>query len=1096
MKSYIISLMVLVGLLCTQINAQTSQVAQISGQVQDGTGAAIPGAHVSMTNVDTGLVRTTDARQDGSYNITTLPVGTYMLKATKEGFGEYRQPGIVLNVNTNPTIVITLTVGAVQQQIEVSVDVPQVETHDTGVGALVDQQHVVDLPLNGRQVTQLVALSGASVGAGPASGQNLISNKNYPTASAYSIAGGQLNQTLFVLDGAYNMDPTSNVGLPYPFPDALQEFKVETSSLPANYGSQPGGFVNVVTKSGTNRFHGDAFEFYRNYNMNGSNYFLKTQDTLNRHQFGGALGGPIKKDKLFFFGGYQGTYEDAPLAPQTFHLPTPTSLTGDFTGLTSPACNGGKQITLKGPFVGNKISSTAFNPVSINYMKLLPTPSDTLCGVLVYSVPSSDHENQAVGRGDYTLNSRQSLDARYFFSDFEHAPVFNNNILNVSTDSAVGIKARVQSLVLGHTFVMNPNTVNSFRVAGSRTRTIRYSPAGMPTPTSLGSAVTAGVDGYTYFTVTGAFTGACTNCSPSYFASTIYQVDDDLTLIRGRHQIVLGGDWIHVHFNGRSTFQSNGNFTFNGQFTGAALADFVLGDLSTFGQSTGAVLHEGVNIPSLYVQDNFKVNKNLSLNAGLRWDPYLLPKNYDHHQSIFDLGWFNTGVRSQKFTNAPQGTLFDGDPGLPPNGGYGFGRKANFAPRIGIVYDPRGLGKETVRLGYGYFYGSVPLYLVVGTHSPFANPVTIPSPAGGLSSPWTGYPGGNPFPLPNPIPSNRTFPTFGGGLGNFPLHSKPTSIQQWSLSVQKQLKGNWLVSATYLGNKTDHLEYNQNLDPVSYISGNCPAGQYGLTVAGACSTTANENYRTAFYLSNPSQGIYYGGLTSFSYAAAANYNALLVSANHAFSKGFSVLTNYTWSHCLNESDIGLNGGGAPQNPYKISGEYGNCNADERHIYNLAITAASPKFENRILNAAASHWQLAPIFTAHTGQYVTVTDGTDNSLLGVTARPNLVANPTVANRTIGQWFNTAAFQVAGPGNYGNVGRNTILGPGAWNLDVALSRGFTIHREQAFTVRAEAFNVTNTTHFANPGTTLSSTSTFGVITSSGSPRILQLAGKFVF
>jgi hypothetical protein len=406
------------------------------------------------------------------------------------------------------------------------------------------------------------------------------------------------------------------------------------------------------------------------------------------------------------------------------------------------------------------------------------------------------------------------------------------------------------------------------------------------------------------------------------------------------------------------------------------------------------------------------------------------------------------------------------------------------------------LGKETVRAGYGYFYGSVPLYLVVGTHAPFANPVTIPSPAGGLSSPWAGYPGGNPFPLPNPIPSNRTFPTFGGGLGNFPLHSKPTSIQQWSLSIQKQLKGNWLVSATYLGNKTDHLEYNQNLDPVSYIPGNCQPGQYGLTAVGPCSSTANENYRTAFYLSNPSQGIYYGGLTNYSFAAAANYHALLLSANHAFTKGFSVLTNYTWSHCLNESDIGLNGGGAPQNPYKISGEYGNCNADERHIYNLAITALSPRFENRILNAVASHWQLAPIFTAHTGQYVTVTDGTDNSLLGVTARPNLVGDASAAPRTIGQWFNTSAYALAGAGNYGNVGRNTILGPGAWNLDVALSRGFTIHREQVFTVRAEAFNVTNTTHFANPGTTLSTTSTFGVITSSGNPRILQLAAKYVF
>jgi hypothetical protein len=1090
--------MVVVGLLCAQINAQTSQVAQISGRVQDGTGASIPGAHVSVTNVDTGLVRTTDTQQDGAYNLPTLPVGTYLLKATKDGFGEYSQSGIVLNVNTNPTIIITLKVGAVQQQVEVKVDAPQVETHDTGVGTLVDQQHVVDLPLNGRNVTQLVALSGASVTAPPPSGQAIISNKNYPSASAFSIAGAQAGQTLFVLDGAYNLDPSSNVGLPYPFPDALQEFKVETSSLPANYGSQPGGFVNVVTKSGTNKFHGSGFEFYRNYNMNGSNYFSKQQDSLNRNQLGGEVSGPILKDKLFFLGGYQGTFENAPLPPATFHVATAASLAGDFTTLASPSCNNGKQITLKAPFVNNK--TTSLNSVALNFLKYIPTSTDP-CGLLVYTVPSTDHENQEVARIDYTLGPRQSLYGRYFITDYEHPPVFDNNLLNLQTDAAVGLHDRVQSSIMGHTFVINPNMVNTFRVGYSRSSAIRYSPEGEPTATQLGSSVTQGVPGYIYFNVTGNFTAACTNCSPSYFASNIYQVGDDFTLIRGRHEILFGGDWIQVRFNGRSTFQTNGNYTFNGQVTGLGLADLETGHPSSFGQSTGAILHEGVNVPSLYVQDNYKITKRLTVNAGLRWDPYLLPKNYDHHQSIFSTDAFNSNLHSTKFPNGPAGTLFDGDAGMPSSGGYGFGKKASFGPRVGLIIDPRGQGKETIRMGYGIFYGSIPLYLVVGTHAPFANPVTISSPAGGLSTPWSGYPGGNPFPLPNPIPANTTFPVFGGGLGNYPLHSKPTSIQQWSLAIQKQLSGNWLVSASYLGNKTTHLEYNQNLDPVSYVPGNCTAGQYGLTAAGPCSSTANENYRTLFYTQNPSQGIYYGGLTTYSFNAIANYNAMLLSATHSFSHNFSILTNYTWSHCLGESDIGLNGGPAPQNPYNLRGEYGNCGADVRHIYNLAITAAEPKLSNHTLNMIAGNWQIAPLFTAHTGQYVTVTDGTDNSLLGVTARPNLVANPSVSQRTLNQWFNTSAFALAGAGNYGNVGRNTIQGPGAWNLDLQLSRAFPIHEHWVAHFRAEAFNLTNTTHFGNPGASLGTPSTFGVINSTasgpaGNPRILQLAGKFDF
>ena len=1087
--------LLVIGLFCQVAAAQTSQVAQVSGRVVDGSGAAILGARVSMTNVDTGLIRMTDTGDNGSYNLTTLPIGTYRLEATRDGFGKYVQSGIVLDVNTNPTKVVSLTVGAVTQQITVTESVAQVETHDTGVGTLVDQQHVVDLPLNGRNVTQLVALSGAAVAAPPPSGQAIISNKNYPSASAFAIAGGQAGQTLFVLDGAYNLDPSSNVGLPYPFPDALQEFKVETSSLPANYGSQPGGFVNVVTKSGSNRFHGGAFEFFRNYNMNGSNYFTKVQDTLNRNQFGGQVGGPILKDKLFFFGGYQGTFENAPLPPQTFHVATAASLAGDFTTLASPSCSNGKQITLKAPFVGNKIAAGSLNPVAMNLLKYIPTSSDP-CGLLVYTVPSTDHENQEIGRVDYTVTQRQSLDFRYFITSYEHAPVFNNNLLNFPVDAAVGLHDRVQSVVAAHTFIINPNAVSSFKLSYSRSSAIRYMPTDVPTATQLGSKVTQLNPAYLNFTVSGDFTVACTNCSPSYFASNIYQGAEDFTLIRGRHEILFGGDWIHVHFNGHSSFQSNGNFTANGQITGMALADLETGNLSSFGQSTGAVLHEGVNVPSLYVQDNFKITKNFRFNAGLRWDPYLLPVNYDHHQSIFDPSLFSNNVHSTKFTNAPAGTLFDGDNGMPPNGGYGFGRKANFAPRVGIIYDPRGLGKETVRAGYGIFYGSIPLYLVVGTHAPFANPVTIPSPVGGLNNPWQNYPGGNPFPLPNPIPSNTTFPTFGGGLGNYPLHSKPTSIQQWSLSLQKQLPGNWLASATYLGNKTDHLEYNQNQNPVSYVSGNCVAGQYGLTAAGPCSSTSNENYRSLLYSQNPSQGIYYGGTTIFNFGAVANYHALLLSATHSFSKNYSILTNYTWSHCLGESDIGLNGGGAPQNPANLRGEYGNCGADVRHIYNLAITAAVPKLQNRVLDMIVGHWQVAPIFTAHTGQYVTVADGTDNSLMGVAARPNLVGNPSVANRTIGQWFNTSAFALAGAGNYGNVGRNTIAGPGAWNVDMALTRSIPIHREQNVTFRAEAFNLTNTTHFANPGSSLGTPSTFGVINSAGNPRILQLAAKYAF
>jgi len=311
-----IALCLLFAALCTPLFGQTSQVGQVSGRVSDPTGAIVPGAHVSITNTATNATRAADSGADGSYALTNLPVGTYRLSVTMNGFNTYVQNGIILDVDSHPEINVTLEVGQVSQQVEVQANAAMVETQSNGVGQVVEQQSVVDLPLNGRNITQLVALSGAATNMlGAGSGQSLVSNKNYPTVAAYSIAGAQPGQTLFVLDGSPNMDPVSNVGLPMPFPDALQEFKVQTSSLPANYGAQPGGVVNVVTKSGTNSIHGDAFEFVRNAVFDARNYFATSRDSLKRNQFGGTVGGPIIKDKVFFFAGYQGTYEStAPAA--------------------------------------------------------------------------------------------------------------------------------------------------------------------------------------------------------------------------------------------------------------------------------------------------------------------------------------------------------------------------------------------------------------------------------------------------------------------------------------------------------------------------------------------------------------------------------------------------------------------------------------------------------------------------------------------------------------------------------------------------------------------------------------------------------------
>ncbi len=1079
-----------------QVWGQGSQVAQISGTVKDSSDASVPGAEVTVTHTGTGISRSVVTASDGAYVIPNLPVGPYTLRVTMQGFASYVQEGIVLQVNTNPTINPVLKVGSISEQIRVEANASMVETRVTGVGQVIDQERVVELPLNGRQVSQLVTLSGGSQEFVPTSaGQSLVSNKNYPTVAAFSVAGGQGGQTLFLLDGTVNMDPMSNVGLPLPFPDALQEFKLETSSLPANYGMAPGGVVNVVTKSGTNEIHGDGFEFLRNYAFNARNFFAPTRDSLKRNQFGGVIGGPIIKKRLFIFGGYQGSYEKVAPANNINYVATAAALQGDFTAIASPACNGGKQITLKAPFVNNKVDPSLLNPVAQNLLKYIPIATDP-CGKLTYGIPNQNHENQFVIKSDWQLTDRQSMLARYFFTDYQHPPYFEDNLLTTSTDPSAGQAGRVQTVVLGHTFTLSANTVSVFRAGYTRSSMIRYLPSNVPTPTTLGSKVVQQSAPYLNIAVTNYFTVACTNCNPGPWVSNNYHLSEDLSTIIKSHQLSVGMNLVYSRLDSLGSFQMNGIFNFNGQATGNALADMMVGKPATFGQDNGQVGHERMWIPSLYAHDNWRINSHFTANFGIRWDPYLLPYHAQNKASIFDVSWFNSLVKSKVYPNAPAGTLFYGDSGMP-GASYAHSRWAEFAPRAGLVYDPRGKGQETIRVGYGVFYATTPLFLQLGLHAPYTVRLSIPSPTGGFSDPYNGsvY-GTSPFPYPDPPPSNTTFPLFATlGMGSFKAHIKPTYMEQWNLAVQKQLPGDWLISATYLGNRTVHLSYNEPNNPATYIPGKCVAGQYGLTAPGDCSTAANINYRRALYLSNPAEGKYYGGFSNFGDGANANYNGLLLSAQHRFAHNFSILANHTWSHCLTESEVGLNGSGAGQDPNNRAAEYGNCLAGRRQTFNITSVVRVRKFSDRAVQAIFGNWQASTIFTAMTGSWMSVPLGVDNSLTGGNDRPNVSGNPNLENPTIQKWFDTSMFTRPATGAFGNSGRGILVGPGAWNFDLALTKTFPITEAQRIDFRWEVFNVFNHTRFNNPVTTFTS-GQFGQILSARDPRIMQFALKYTF
>src|SRR6188508_880838 len=392
--------------------AQSVSSSQVSGVVRDSSGGALPGADVTITKIDTGAVRSVVTGVDGAYVFPNLPVGPYQLKVELQGFNTYQQDGIVLQVSSNPQINVSLAVGTISETVTVTANSAMVETHSTGIGQVVDNQRVVELPLNGRQATELIFLSGLATSA-PAG--DLNTNKNFPTVTI-SVAGGQANGITYIMDGGTHNDPFNNLNLPTPFPDALQEFKVETSSLPARYGHHAASAVNLVTKSGTNAFRGNVFEFVRDYHFNARNFFAATRDSLKRNQFGGTLGGPLLKDKLFFFGGYQGKVEKTNPPESVSFVPTAKMLAGDFTAVASPACSG-RQITLApgAGFSNNTISPSAFNPVAMNFLEHVPISSDP-CGRLQYGIPNDSTEHQNLARADYSLNASHSLVARYMYA--------------------------------------------------------------------------------------------------------------------------------------------------------------------------------------------------------------------------------------------------------------------------------------------------------------------------------------------------------------------------------------------------------------------------------------------------------------------------------------------------------------------------------------------------------------------------------------------------------------------------------------------------------------------------------------------------------
>jgi hypothetical protein len=1077
---------------CEALWAQSVSTAQISGTVQDQQGAAIPGAEVKVTQTGTGAVRTIQTGADGYYTLLNLPVGPYQLEVRKEGFTNFVQNGIVLQVNTNPVVNATLQIGSVNERVVVEASAAMVESQSSGIGQVIDQQRVVDLPLNGRQATDLIYLSGAATTA-PAG--DLNTNKNYPTQTI-AVGGGLPNAVSYLMDGASNNDPFNNLNLPFPFPDALQEFKVETSAIPARYGQHAAAAVNVVTKSGTNAFHGDLFEFLRNGDLNARDFFASSRDSLKRNQFGGTAGGAIRKDKLFFFAGYQGTIvrSDPPATVST--VPTQDMLNGDFRAYASAQCQGTNR-TLGAPFVNNQISPSLLSQPALNLSKHFPLPGNP-CGTIQYGIINDNREHQILGRIDSTLSQKQSVFGRYFIANYNN-PVSQsqNNALQLNK---TGVADQSQSVVLGHNYILSPSAISSFRLEANRTRGYRvvdpyFSPAdlGINAYSPLG-----GFMGITVGSGTAGFTLGAGATNPGYFNSLDYQGAEDFDWIHGSHQIAVGVSYIHAIMNTLNNRPTNGQFSFNGQATGLALADFLTGTVSGgFVQGNQVFDNDRSNYIGIYAQDSWKLSRRLNISYGVRWEPFLPEYNVNSFADHFDPGLFGQGAKSSAYVNAPAGLSFPGDRGYPDKSNTS--RKwADFEPRVGVVFDPKGDGRMSIRASYGVFYDTPQLFFYTrfANNPPWGAQISLPS--ANFADPWASYPGGNPFPAINIINRNSVFP-LAGVYVNMPLNVNPPQVQQWNLSVQKQAGNNLLLSASYFGNTTTHFWTARELNPA-------------LPVAGA--TLATENQHRVLYLENAAQGQYFSTIGQLDDGGKAGYHALLLTAQRRLANNFSVLANWTWSHCISDPETTELTGPTYINPNNRAADRANCSSDRRYLVNVSMVANSPRFSSRVLGIVAGGWQLSAIFRYQSGNFSTVTTGVDNALSGVgNQRPNQVL-PGVAATAPNQcavstfdicYLNKQAFSTAGlgPGIYGNLGPLNILNPGMIQVDMGLSRNFRIRERQALQFRWEVFNLPNRLNAGVPNANMSSGS-FGQITSdingsgsqAGDPRIMQAALKYTF
>lgn len=1046
--------------------------ASLGGTVRDATGSMVPEATVTVRNVETGFTQTVSSDATGAFLFSRLPVGNYELRVEKPGFTTYVQAGIRLTVDRVATQTVTLQVGQVTEQVTVQAEAELITTRTATAGQLVDQKRIVELPLNGRRPERLIYLAVGTVDLGRNACRICGHGGVYPGEETAGVNGAGMGQVNFQLDATGHNDTYLNTSLPFPNPDSVQEFNLQSNNFTAEYGNAGGGIVNIVTRSGTNEIHGSAFHFLRNGALNARQFFAPTQDALKRNQFGGSIGGPIVRDKLFYFGTYQGTRLRNTPAGRIQFVPTAEERTGDFSStprqLIDPVS--------KQPIPGNRIPASRLNPVSQFFLKRIPLPNGPGRQLTFSGSPIVQTENQFMIKTDYT-EGRHQLSGRYYFTDFDAPPVVGPP--NILAATSAGNAVRVQNVSLNHTLMVSPTLLinstfglNRQRGGSLSSADFGFTAAGVKmvgpehvkklnSPPELILSVTDG------FSVSTNHLGD--------FDRGDFTIREAVTKMAGPHELRFGGEAVRVQNHIINTFQMAGRFSFNGQLSGNGLSDFLFGRSSEFRQGGGEFKFLLGTRWGFFLQDNWRVSPRVSLNLGVRWDPYLPYFDREGRVLCFQPG---TTQRSKRYPNAPLGFLYGGrnrDPGCPQAGSEN--NWWNLSPRVGLAYRLTEDGKTSLRLGGGFYYTPIQSSNMnpFTNIAPFAGTFTLSDVA--FEDPYGSKGMANPFPanfgpdIPGP---DFVFAPINDVRAYFTKDYRIPRLITWNLRLERQLGGDWVASVAYLGNKGTYLQLGIQENPAIF--------RPGATVGD---TQARRIYPN------------FGPVSRTDAAGNSHYHAFQWNLEKRFSRGFSILTNYTWSKTVDDLDA--------RNPFNRSAGRGLATEDLAHNFKFSNIWDLPRLNvtgaaDKILNG----WQVNSILVWQSGFPFSVVSGRDNSFSGVGSdradflggRAKLSADRPRGEKIL-QWFDTSKFTANAIGTFGNSGRNILRGPKFFNTDFGLLKVTRVTEQVNVQFRAEFFNIFNTVNFRLPTSNISSAQR-GRITSvvDDNQRIIQFGLKILF